>query len=97
MKTLKIEQSQKYKGDGWWSWSVWVAGSASQLDGIAKVEYTLHPTFAKPVRAVSTRRNQFKLSSEGWGGFRLYARVIRKDGTIVNIQHQLQLYYPDGK
>jgi transcription initiation factor IIF auxiliary subunit len=91
---LRIEQSQNYQGDDWWSWSVWLDGSEDELDKVAKVEYTLHPTFSKPVRTVENRGDRFKLSSEGWGGFLVYATVFNKDGSARHLQHQLRLYYP---
>ena len=93
---LTIEQSQEYQGDDWWSWSVWVNGSEDQLDKVAKVEYTLHRTFRQPVRTIETRSNKFRLSTEGWGGFPLYARVFRKDGVFLKLQHEIRLYYPYG-
>jgi transcription initiation factor IIF auxiliary subunit len=93
--SLRIAQSEKYKGDDWWSWAVWLDGPDTDLDQISRVEYTLHPTFRKPVRIVSTRRNKFKLSTSGWGVFTLYARVFRKDGSTLRLRHQLALHYPD--
>src|SRR5258708_32948051 len=95
--SLKIEQSEKYEGDDWWSWSVWVVGPKSDLDEVDFVEYTLHPTFRDPVRTVRTRKNGFKLDTGGWGVFPIYARVGRKDGGVIRLGHQLQLAYPGGK
>jgi transcription initiation factor IIF auxiliary subunit len=96
-KPLSIDQSEKYEGDKWWKWAVWLSGSDDELDGVAQVEYTLHPSFPTPVRVIATRKNQFKLSSQGWGVFPIYARVLMKDGTVLRLRHQLQLHYPDGK
>jgi|SRR5277367_2051337 len=92
---LGLEQSQEYEGDEWWSWSVSLAGSDEELDAVAEVEYTLHPTFSDPVRRIKTRQNRFKLSTEGWGGFLIYARVVKKDASTCHLQHQLRLYYPN--
>ena len=96
-RTLRIRQTQKYEAPDWWKWAVWVDGSDEDLDGIARVEYTLHPTFPNPVRTVATRRNKFKLSTEGWGVFPLYARVHRKDGRVLRLKHNLVLRYPEGR
>jgi transcription initiation factor IIF auxiliary subunit len=93
---LKIVQSEKYEGDEWWRWAVWVEGPDTEIDQISRVEYTLHPTFRHPVRIISTRRNKFKLATSGWGVFPVYARVFRKDGSTVRFRHQLTLHYPDG-
>jgi transcription initiation factor IIF auxiliary subunit len=95
--SLKIQQGEKYEGDDWWSWSVWIDGPKSELDKVKFAEYTLHPTFPTPVRKVTSRRNNFKLSTSGWGVFPIYAHVVKKDGTVVRLKHQLKLHYPDGK
>ncbi len=93
---IRIQQSEKYEGDDWWAWSVWVDGPDRELDDIDHVEYTLHPTFPDPVRKISTRRNNFKLSTAGYGVFTIYARVVKKDSSVLRLRHQLQLHYPDG-
>jgi transcription initiation factor IIF auxiliary subunit len=95
--SLSIEQSQKYEGDDWWSWSVWIDGPTPDLDAVDLVEYTLHSTFRDPVRTVKTRHNGFKLDTEGWGVFPIYARVCKRDGSVIRLKHQLKLTYPDGK
>ncbi len=96
-KPLKIEQDEKFEGDDWWSWSVWLDGHKDELADVKYVEYTLHPTFHEPVRKVSTRNNGFKLTTGGWGTFPIYAQVVKKDGTVMRLKHQLQLHYPDAK
>lgn len=95
--SLKIEQSQKYEGDDWWSWSVWLDGPKSELNNVDFVEYTLHSTFRDPVRTINTRRNGFRLDTEGWGVFPIYALVCKKDGSVTRLKHQLKLMYPEGK
>jgi transcription initiation factor IIF auxiliary subunit len=93
---LRIEQSEKYEDEDWWSWSIWVEGPERELDQIEFVEYTLHPTFPKPVRSIKTREDKFKLSTGGWGVFEIFARAVKKDGSEVPLRHELQLHYPDG-
>lgn len=95
--SLKIEQTEKFEGDEWWSWSVWLDGPKSELEQVKYVEYTLHPTFPEPVVRVTNRSNSFKLSTGGWGVFPIYAQVVRKDGTVLRLKHRLQLHYPDKK
>ena len=95
--SLRIEQSEKYEGDDWWSWSVWLAGSKPDLDAVDFVEYTLHPTFRNPVRTINTRQDGFRLDTEGWRVFTIYARACKKDGSVSRLKHQLKLTYPDGK
>jgi transcription initiation factor IIF auxiliary subunit len=98
---LHVEQSERYEGDGlkdhWWSWAVWVEGPESELDGIEYVEYTLHPTFPKPVRRIRDRATKFRLETGGWGVFTIYAKAVRKDGSVVPLEHELTLRFPDGR
>ena len=42
---LEIKQSATYKGDDWWDWSVWVDGTAAELEKVKSVTYRLHETF----------------------------------------------------
>jgi transcription initiation factor IIF auxiliary subunit len=91
---MRIAQSDKYEGNDWWSWSVWIDGTAEELRGIESVTYTLHPTFANPVRRVTDRRSKFRLDENGWGGFTIYGRVEMKAGKTRNLKRELALYYP---
>src|SRR5690242_7675976 len=83
---MRIAQSDKYEGNDWWSWSVWIDGTAEELRGIESVTYTLHPTFANPVRRVTDRRSKFRLDENGWGGFMIYGRVEMKAGKTRNLK-----------
>jgi len=94
---LKIAQDSKYVGDDYWKWSVWIEGSANELDQVESVTYNLHPTFPNPVRRVGSRENKFLLKSAGWGVFTLYASVLRKNGSTERLRHQLELPYPSNK
>ena len=93
---LRLKQSEKYQGEDWWDWAVWLEGPAKELAEVKAVEYTLHSTFADPVRTITTRRNGFKLSTAGWGVFPIYVRVMKKNGKVIRLRHQLQLHYPGG-
>ncbi len=94
--SYKIEQGYRYEDDNWWSWWIWIEANESHLNQIEHVTYTLHPTFRNPVRKVTNRRNKFKLETEGWGTFAIYAKVQLKNGENVDLEHQLYLAYPDG-
>ena len=94
---LKITQKYKYVGDDYWKWSVSLDGPAKELDRVKSVTYTLHPTFPKPVRTIESRQDKFKLETAGWGAFTLYATVLRKNGTVEKLKHELQLRYPSGE
>ncbi len=93
---LKLAQEFEYKGGDWWEWAVWVDAADEELDEIESVEYTLHPTFPKPVREVSDRQTKFRLSTSGWGCFTIYAKAHLKNGEAVEMEHELSLEYPDG-
>jgi transcription initiation factor IIF auxiliary subunit len=94
---LKINQWEKYEGEDWWKWAVWIEGSDALLDLIDYVEWTLHPTFPNPIRKIRDRASKFRLDTAGWGVFKIAARVQFKDGEQTKLQHSLKLYYPDGK
>ncbi len=91
---MKIAQDEKYHGDDWWSWSVWIDGTADELRGIEHVTYTLHSSFANPVRRVTDRKSKFRLDESGWGGFPIYATVMMTNGKSRSLQRELELYYP---
>ena len=93
---FKISQDFKYRGDDYWDWSIWVEASDANLDKIKEVVYNLHYSFPKPVRVIKTRENKFKLSTAGWGTFTIYVRLNFKDGTVLDLEHELELYYPNG-
>ena len=51
---LRIQQSEKYEGDEWWSWAVWIDGAPEQLRDIEFVDTPCTPAF--PTRCGSSRR-----------------------------------------
>ena len=95
-KALKIAQDFEYKGNDWWAWWIWIEGADEDLDRIDHVIYTLHHTFPNPVRTVRDRPSKFRLSTAGWGVFRIYAKIVDKKGESFNLHHDLILNYPDG-
>lgn len=92
---LKIAQDSEYQGDDYWNWWVWLEGSEAELDGVDYVVYKLHHTFPSPVRKVTDRSTKFRLDTAGWGIFRLYAKVVLKDKSEVNLEHYLRLKDPN--
>ena len=93
----KLSQGSEYMGDDYWKWWIFVEGSDNDLDRIENVVYNLHYTFVDPVRTISTRENNFRLETSGWGVFPVYARINFKDHTVLEMEHELELYYPGGK
>lgn len=94
---VSIAQWEKYEGDDWWSWAVWIEGAAADLALIECVEWRLHPTFPKPIRKVSDRKSKFRLETAGWGGFTIVAYVERKSAERIKLVHELALNYPSGE
>jgi transcription initiation factor IIF auxiliary subunit len=93
---MRIAQSEKYQGDDWWEWAVWIDGKPAEINSIQSVTYTLHPSFRNPIRTVTNRQSKFRLQSEGWGGFTIAARVESDDGNALLLKHVLELYYPEA-
>ena len=91
---IHVKQKADYQGKDWWRWSVWVDGPKEELDQIEYIQYTLHPTFPKPVHCIKNRRTKFRLNSSGWGEFMIYVNIKRKDGGVLNTEHWLKLEYP---
>ena len=93
---MKLKQDFEYKGNDWWDWCIWIDAPDAELNEIERVEYTLHPTFPKPVREIRDRQTNFRLKTGGWGVFTIYAKAFLKNGESVDMEHRLKLFYPDG-
>ena len=92
---LTILQWQKYEGEDWWKWAVWIEGRDDALDRIDSVEWVLHPSFPNPIRKRLDRANKFRLETGGWGTFQILARVKLKDDQEIKLRHQLALFRRD--
>ena len=92
----KIAQGASYQGEDWWKWWIWIEAEPALLDKVDFVVYTLHFSFNDPVRKMTNRSAKFRLDTEGWGVFTIFARLHLKDGSKVPLEHQLELEYPDG-
>lgn len=90
-----VAQNQKYEGDNWWKWSLWIEGSTDDLDQIESVTYRLHSTFPEPIRKVTDRASKFQLRCSGWGIFLIPIEVRLKNGKTIQLIHQLQFTIPD--
>lgn len=89
--SLRIKQSSHYRGERQWDWAVWIDGPKAELDQLASVEYILHPTFPNPHRSISNRRGKFRLEARGWGEFKLFINLHKKDGSVEKREHRLAL------
>lgn len=90
-----IRQWFEYQGDDWWKWAIWLDGPEGELDLVEFVTYTLHPTFANPVRQVDDRSTKFPLETAGWGTFTIFATPHSQNGEETYLQHELFLEYPE--
>jgi hypothetical protein len=88
---IQIAQSAVPTGKDHWVWSVWLEGSAAELDGVDHVVYTLHSTFSEPVRRINDRKSGFRLDSSGWGEFSIHIAVHHRSGRVQQLKHWLQL------
>lgn len=93
---MKIKQNQKLVDKNYWKWSVELEAEAEVLDRIAFVIYTLHETFPNPIRRISSREDNFRLETAGWGEFMIYAKVLFKDKSQERLTHWLELFHKDG-
>jgi NTE family protein len=91
---LELTQDSTYVGDDYWHWSAWIEGPDEELDRVKQVVYTLHHTFPSPIRTVTDRQSKFRLETEGWGVFRLYATVVHDDKTEELLHLDLEFEYP---
>jgi transcription initiation factor IIF auxiliary subunit len=62
---FRIQQSEKYEGEDWWRWAVWVEARDEALDLIDFVEWRLHLSFSNPIRTVHDRASKFRLETGG--------------------------------
>ena len=93
---IRIKQEATYSDEDWWDWSVELDAPKQMLDRVKFVEYELHPTFPRPIRRITDRDSSFRLSTGGWGTFPIRARVVFEDGREEQVEHELELHYPDG-
>lgn len=78
---------------------LWIEGSATELDSVDHVEYTLHPSFKQPVRTSSNRANKFSITIWTWGMFMIDVAIYLHNGSVEQIQYYLSYELPadDGQ
>ena len=74
---------------------VWVEASDQELDLVERVEYTLHPSFKRPVRSSANRSNKFSITFWTWGMFMIDVVLYLHDGTTRQIQYYLSYDLPE--
>ena len=91
---LSVANTSRSLGNGRWEWTVFINASPQVLRQIECVEYTLHPTFPRPVQricAIGDSNKPFGLSATGWGSFQIRVRVFMRDRRVVEGSHDLRL------
>lgn len=91
---FRIAQSDTYVGKDYWKWACWIDAAPADLARIISVIWILHPTFSPSRVTITTRDNQFRLDSAGWGTFAVRANVVLQDAEPVEIRQTLKLTYP---
>lgn len=78
-----------------WRWSVALkADDPLELELVEKVVYTLHESYARPVRVVSTLDNGFELAERTNGIFTVKAMAVMRAGVPRRFELRLRLFYP---
>jgi len=88
-QNVAVDNTAQYRGNGQYSWTVFLRGDPSALQQVKSVQYTLHPTFNKPV--VWGSGGNFSYSAIGWGEFNIVATIYYKDGKSEAVNHWLRL------
>lgn len=89
---IRADNTARYV-NGRYEWTVFLTGDESLLKRVKLVEYTLHPSFPKPVMSVRERGGKcaFALTSNSWGEFNVKVKVVFDDGGYINGDHWLNL------
>lgn len=78
------------------SWTLYVRGPNNEdlSQGIAKVVFQLHPSFAQPVRELTAP--PFEVTEKGWGEFEASIRIVWRDPAekALVLMHMIKLYPP---
>jgi transcription initiation factor IIF auxiliary subunit len=88
---VRIENTAKYVGSGRYEWTVFLVAEAPFLKTIKYVEYTLHPSIPNPVQIIRDHDTNFALSSNGWGEFNIFVKIVFKNGRKMYFEHWLNL------
>jgi len=73
-----------------YEWTLEIKGASDELDTIASVIYTLHPTFHSPPQKIRSRETGFRLTRIGWGTFTVWIQIEFVDHTAIECQYTLK-------
>ena len=84
----KAEETATHK------WTLFVRGPSDEdlSSFVSKVAFSLHPSFAHPVREIFT--SPFEITETGWGEFEAGIRIFFRDPDEqpLDITHTIKLY-----
>jgi len=82
-------------GERLWQWTIFIKAPEKLLDEVQYVEYTLHPSYKDSVVTVyerATGSRAFPLTRTAWGTFRVYIKVVMRDGSTRQLSHYLKFH-----
>jgi pYEATS domain-containing protein involved in immunity len=85
---------REFDGRMYFEWRVFIDEPPDVLDGIADVQYELHPTFDQRFQVRSDPKTKFALDRGGWGEFRMPIMIRYKDGRIEQLSYALDFTKP---
>lgn len=88
-QNVALDNTARYRGNGQYSWTVFLKGNPAALQQVKSVQYTLHPTFSRPV--VWGSGSNFSYSAIGWGEFNIVATIYYKNGRSEVVNYWLRL------
>lgn len=91
---VKVNNIYFTEGRGF-RWRVYLDEDPSQLRLIKCVEYTLFPSYTKPVREVCDPRDQFALEESGGAEFAIVLKIEWRDRAPSTQAYVLDLHSPD--
>lgn len=92
-QVIQGDNTATYLGDKKWQWSVFIKAPQRILNDIKCVQYTLHPTFADPIKKIcefGEPSQPFAYSAQGWGAFEIPIEITYKDGNVQKLKYQLK-------
>ena len=77
-------------------WTAYVrsADGRDLSHAVARVVFTLHPTFAQPKRECLAP--PYEVTEVGWGAFDIGIAIFLREGSPIHLVHRLKLYPSDG-
>ena len=94
---MKATNTYKKIRDDWYSWTVFIEGTAQELNEIKQVVYHLHESFPTS-RMVSTNAlSNFARTNQGWGEFQVCVEAEMKSGGMKNAEMWLDLGFRHTK